>query len=58
MDFDYSPKTRELCESVRAFMDDHVAPRDAEWRGVAHAGRFPSEIVEPLGKSAASPRAH
>ena len=52
MDFDYSPKTRDLCEKVRVFMDAHVAPRDADWRALAHAGQFPSEIVEPLKRRA------
>jgi len=52
MDFDYAPKTRDFCERLRAFMDDHVAPRDGEWRKIAHAGAFPSEIVELLKKRA------
>jgi Acyl-CoA dehydrogenase, N-terminal domain/Acyl-CoA dehydrogenase, middle domain len=33
-------------------MDARVAPRDAEWRRLAHAGQFPSEIVEPLKQGA------
>jgi hypothetical protein len=32
MDFGYAPKTKGFCERLQAFMDDHVAPRDAEWR--------------------------
>ena len=52
MDFDYSPRTRELCERLAAFMDEDVAPRDPEWREIAHSGRFPSEVVEPLKQRA------
>lgn len=52
MDFDYALKTRNFCERLRAFMDDHVAPRDSDWRKIAHAGVFPSDIVEPLKKRA------
>jgi acyl-CoA dehydrogenase len=52
MDFDYSLRTKELCEKLSAFMDAHVAPRDAEWRKIAHAGAFPSEVVEPLKQRA------
>jgi acyl-CoA dehydrogenase len=52
MDFDYAPETLDFCERLRAFMDAHVAPRDAEWRKIAHVGVFPSEIVEPLKQRA------
>ena len=52
MDFDYSAKTQDLSGKLRAFMDDRVAPRDAEWRKIAHTGAFPSEIVEPLKRHA------
>jgi hypothetical protein len=33
-------------------MDAHVAPRAAEWRKIAQAGAFPSEVVEPLKQRA------
>jgi acyl-CoA dehydrogenase len=52
MDFDYSSKTRDLCDRVHSFMDSHIAPRAADWRALANAGRFPSEIVEPLKQRA------
>jgi acyl-CoA dehydrogenase len=52
MDFDYSPKTRELSERLTAFIDAHVAPRDDEWQRLARAGLFPSEVVEPLKERA------
>ena len=52
MDFDYSPKTRGLSERLTAFIDAHVAPRDAEWQRLARAGLFPSEVVEPLKERA------
>jgi hypothetical protein len=33
-------------------MDAHIAPRAAEWRKIAHAGAFASEVVEPLKQRA------
>jgi acyl-CoA dehydrogenase len=52
MDFEYSARTRELCRQLSAFMDEQVAPRDAEWLAQAHAGVFPLEIVDDLKKRA------
>jgi acyl-CoA dehydrogenase len=52
MDFDYSLRTQELCRKLSAFMDAHIAPRAAEWRKIAHAGAFASEVVEPLKQRA------
>ncbi len=48
MDFEYSAKTEALMQEMSAFMRDQVALQDAAWRARAHAGAFPSEIVEPL----------
>ena len=52
MDFEYSARTQDFSRRLRAFMDERVAPRDAEWRKIAHTGAFPSEIVEPLKRQA------
>jgi acyl-CoA dehydrogenase len=52
MDFDYSPRTQDLCERVGAFVGAHIVPRDDEWRRIARTGAFPSEVVEPLKQRA------
>jgi acyl-CoA dehydrogenase len=52
MDFEYSAKTRALTDEMSAFLSSRVAPQDAAWRARAHAGDFPSEIVEPLKAAA------
>src|SRR5260370_9005402 len=31
MDFDYSPKTKEMIARVKAFMDEHVYPNEARY---------------------------
>jgi acyl-CoA dehydrogenase len=31
MDFDYSPKTKELQARLKSFMDRHVYPAEARW---------------------------
>jgi acyl-CoA dehydrogenase len=52
MDFEYPERTQELCKAVHAFVEDHVAPRDAEWRAEAHAGKFPLAIVDSIKQRA------
>ena len=52
MEFEYSTKNRDLCRTLRAFMEAHVARRHAEWRKLAKVGEFPLEIVEPLKRQA------
>lgn len=50
MDFAYSPKVRDLCERVSAFMDEHVYPAEPVFaREVATGDRWqPTAIVEQL----------
>jgi acyl-CoA dehydrogenase len=58
MDFSYSPRTQELQQRVRRFMDDHVLPREAEYfREIeenTRAGRrwTPLQLIERLKKEA------
>ncbi len=37
MDFDYSPRTRELIERVQAFMDQHIYPSEATYHAQMRA---------------------
>ncbi|MBN9078898.1 MAG: acyl-CoA dehydrogenase [Rhizobiales bacterium 65-79] len=48
MDFEYSPRTRELLEQVTGFIETHVLPANRRFHELAEAGRYPLEIVEPL----------
>jgi acyl-CoA dehydrogenase len=52
MDFDYTPRTRELGKKLDTFMDERVAPRDAEWQAQAHAGQYPLALVDELKERA------
>ncbi|MCU0774581.1 MAG: acyl-CoA dehydrogenase family protein [Ideonella sp.] len=58
MDFSYSPRTQELQQRVRRFMDDHVLPREADYfREIeenTRAGRrwTPLQLIEGLKKEA------
>lgn len=38
MNFDYTPRMKELQERVRAFMDEHVYPNEARYEEEAHRG--------------------
>jgi len=56
MDFDLSPRSRELAARLAAFMDEHVYPNEAEFeRQVAPAGR--GEFVFPPLLAELQPRA-
>lgn len=50
MDFEYSPKTRGLLDSLNAFMDAHVYPNEKRFaEEVARGDRWqPTEIMEEL----------
>ena len=50
MDFAYSPKVKDLCERVSAFMDEHVYPAEPVFaRQVATGDRWqPTAIMEQL----------
>jgi alkylation response protein AidB-like acyl-CoA dehydrogenase len=38
MHFDYSPRTQEMLERLRAFMDEHIYPNEARYEEEAHRG--------------------
>jgi acyl-CoA dehydrogenase len=48
VDFQFTPKTQIVCETLRAFMAENVEPQNEAWNSVARSGAFPSSIVEPL----------
>ncbi|MBU6437858.1 MAG: acyl-CoA dehydrogenase family protein, partial [Betaproteobacteria bacterium] len=58
MDFDYSPRTKELQARVRQFMDDHVYPNEKrfsdEIEANTRAGKrwTPTLVIEELKKKA------
>ncbi|WP_372659530.1 acyl-CoA dehydrogenase family protein [Hydrogenophaga sp.] len=48
MDFQYSEDNLQLQHTLRAFMDRHVLPQNAEWHRLANSGTYPSAVIEPL----------
>ncbi len=50
MDFDYSPKTKDLIQRVRAFMDEHIYPQEKRFEDeVAEGDRWqPTAIIDEL----------
>jgi len=48
MDFEYSPKVRELQSRVRDFMDRYVVPANKEWLAEVAKGVYPPQVVEDL----------
>ena len=54
MDFDYSPKVKELRGKLTAFMDEHVYPNEQRFHDeVARGDRWqPTEVVEELKRKA------
>ena len=54
MDFDYSPKTKDLQARVKSFMDRHIYPAEARWWAEleenTRAGRrwTPLPVIEDL----------
>ena len=48
MDFEYSERSKEMQGKLRAFMAEHILPRDAEWHRSVHDGVFPPPFMEDL----------
>lgn len=48
MDFEYSPKVKELQARLRDFMDRYVVPANKEWLVEVARGVFPPKLVEDL----------
>jgi len=58
MDFDYSPKTKELQIKLQAFMDDYIYPSEGAWHAEIEANTAagkrwtPLELIEGLKQKA------
>ena len=52
MDFDLSPRTAALRETLQRFIDDLVLPSQREWQRFADAGVYPLDVIEPLKQQA------
>ena len=58
MDFEYSPKVKDLQKRLSAFMDEHIYPNEAKFFGEIEANRargnawIPTTIVEELKEKA------
>ena len=48
MDFAFSEKSQRMQAAVKQFMDEHVAPRDAEFTALENKGVFPPPFMEEL----------
>ena len=48
MEFDYSPKTREWMDRLKAFMDEYIYPNEALYYREVAEGRYWPDIVEEL----------
>lgn len=48
MDFEYTPRTKELLARLRAFIADHVLPANRRYHELADQGVYPLEVIEPL----------
>ncbi|TCT08774.1 acyl-CoA dehydrogenase [Tepidamorphus gemmatus] len=48
MDFDYSPRTREMIDRLDGFMRTHVLPANQAFHETAARGEYPLAILEPL----------
>jgi len=52
MDFDYSPKVKDLQEQLTRFMVEHIVPRDKEWHDATEKGVFPPAFCEGIKAAA------
>lgn len=48
MDFDYSPRVRELSVRLREFIDNYVLPHNGQWHSEVAAGNYPLQLIEDL----------
>ncbi|NML93958.1 acyl-CoA dehydrogenase family protein [Novosphingobium olei] len=48
MDFAYSQRVGALRTRMRDFLDTYVLPHNRAWAHATEAGRYPTEIMEPL----------
>jgi len=52
MDFAFSEKSQRMQAAVKQFMDEHVAPREAEFAALEDKGVFPPPFMEELKATA------
>lgn len=52
MDFDYSPRVKELRKTLQAFMDAEVWPMNADFQRIADTGAYPEALVDELKEKA------
>lgn len=52
MDFDYSPRVKELRKKLQAFMDAEVWPMNADFQRIADTGAYPEALVDELKEKA------
>ena len=52
MDFEYTPKTKELQARLTAFMQDHVIPAEAEYQRIVKSGAYPEALIDGLKEKA------
>ena len=48
MDFDYSPRVKELSARLGAFMAEHVWPANAEYAAIVERGEYPETLIDGL----------
>lgn len=48
MNFEYSPKSRDMLAKLQDFMDTHVLPANHRFHELANQGIYPLEVIEPL----------
>ncbi len=48
MDFDFSEKSLRIQGAVKAFIAEHVAPREADYAALEHKGIYPPPFLEEL----------
>jgi len=48
MEFEYTPKVRELQGRVRDFLDRYIVPANREWLREVEKGVYPPQVVEDL----------
>lgn len=52
MDFDYSPKTKDLIARLNAFMDEHVLPANHDFHDAVARGDYPMALIDGLKEKA------
>jgi acyl-CoA dehydrogenase len=48
MDFEFSPDSVAMQDTLKKFMQRHILPANREWHHVAESGSYPLDVIEPL----------